>query len=154
MALTQVEADALLEMPKAFVDPAQLEFTLTEPMDYERELLSEDRRELFFLTVERGNRNRLRLKYQTRARRIIVLARLELAGPRHRNPPDSPYKPGVWIGGNHLHLYREGFETRIAYELQDLQHWTYGHNPDGIPALEGFMRFCGLTIWPQIQTSL
>lgn len=76
MSLTQVEADTLLQVPKIFVQSDPIEFSLIEPMDYDRELRSIDRREGFLLTVERGNRNRLRLKYQTRARRVIVLAGL------------------------------------------------------------------------------
>ncbi len=154
MSLTQVEADTLLQMPKIFVQSDPIEFSLIEPMDYERELRSIDRREGFLLTVERGNRNRLRLKYQTRARRVIVLARLELNGPRHKNPPECPYKPGVWINGTHLHLYREGFDDKVAYELHEAPGWEDGSLTDGIVALEQFMRFCSVEQWPPIQTSL
>ena len=154
MSLTQAEADSLLNLPKVFLDPAPIEFTLTEPMDHERTLRSTDRREEFILTIERGNRNRLRLKYQTRARRVIILARLELNGPRHRNPLGSPYKPGEWLNGTHLHLYREGFDDRIAYELPDAPDWVNGTTTDGIEMLERFMRFCAVNQWPSIQTAL
>lgn len=154
MPLTQAEADELLQMQKVFVDNDPIEFSLTEPMDYDRVLRSTDRREEFFLTIERGRRKRVRLKYQTRARRVIVLARLELNGARHKNPPESPYKPGEWIGETHLHLYREGFGDRIAYELVDAPGWTDPLLTDGILALERFMRFCGVTQRPPIQTSL
>jgi len=152
MSLTQLEADALLQMPKIFVDAEPIEFSLTEPMDYEREMRSTDRREAFLLTVERGNRNRVRLKYQTRARRVIILARLELNGPRHRNPPGSSYKPGIWISGTHLHLYREGFDDKIAYELHEAPGWDGGVLTDDIAALERFMLFCSVEQWPPIQT--
>src|SRR3990172_8468624 len=129
-------------MPKIFVDQDPIEFSLNEPMDYDRVLRSTDRREEFLLTIERGRRKRIRLKYQTRARRVIVLARLELNGPRHKNPPDPPYKPGEWIGETHLHVYREGFEDRIAYELGDAPGWTDPGSTDGIPALERLMPYC------------
>ena len=154
MSLTQTEADRLLQLPKTFFDPSPIEFTLTEPMNHDRVLRSTDRREEFLLTLERGNRNRLRLKYQTRARDVIILARLELNGPRHRNPPDSPYKAGEWISGSHLHLYREGLDDRVAYELEDAPEWDNGQLPDGIAALERFLRFCAVTAWPPIQTAL
>lgn len=153
MSLTQIEADELLQMPKIFVDVSPIEFALTQPMDYERILRSVDRREEFHLNVERGRRNKIRLKYQTRAKRIIVLARLEMNGRRHRNPPESPYKPGEWISQNHLHLYMEGFEDQMAYELTDAPGWS-GPLTDGIPAFEQFLRFCGVAEWPPIQTSL
>lgn len=154
MPLTQAEADELLQMPKVFVDQGPIEFSRTQPMDYDRVLRSTDRREEFLLTIERGRLKHIRLKYQTRARRVIILARLELNGPRHKNPPESPYKPGEWISDTHLHLYREGFEDRIAYELVDAPGWIDPHLTDGIPALERFMRFCGVNHWPPIQTSL
>ena len=47
MALTQAEANALLEMAKAFVDVDPIEFSLTQPIDYARWLRSTDRREEF-----------------------------------------------------------------------------------------------------------
>jgi hypothetical protein len=154
MPLTQAEADELLLMPKVFLDETPIEFSLGQPMYYDWSLRSADRREEFLLTIERGRRKRIRLKYQTRARRVIVLARLELNGPRHKNPPDSPYKPGEWIDGTHLHLYREGFEDRVAFTLADAPRWTDPTLTDGIPALEQFMRYCGIDRWPPIQTSL
>lgn len=154
MPLTQAEADGLLEMPKVFVDAAPLEFSLNQPMDYDRVLRSTDRREEFLLTIERGRRKGVRLKYQTRARRVIVLARLDLNGAPHKNPPEAPYRPGEWIGETHLHLYREGFDDRIAYTLVDAPAWPDPNAIDGIPALEHFMRYCRVTEWPPIQTSL
>lgn len=154
MSLTQEEADSLLSLPKFFIEESPLEFSLTEPMDYERVLRSTDRREEFLLTVERGIRNRLRLKYQTRARKIIILARLDFNGRRHRNPPESSYKPGQWLGGTHLHLFREGFDDRIAFDLDAVPAWVNGNLSDGIDALERFLRFCAVTSWPEIQTSI
>ena len=88
MPLTQAEANALLQMPKAFVDAAPLDFSRTQPLSYERLLLSLDRREEFLFDFERGRRNRARLKYQTRGRKVVILARLDLDGPAHRNPPN------------------------------------------------------------------
>ena len=154
MPLTQAEADGLLEMPKVFVDPAPLEFSLNQSMDYDRVLHSTDRREEFLLTIERGRRKRIRLKYQTRARRVIILARLDLNGAPHRNPPEAPYRPGEWLGETHLHLYREGFDDRIAYTLADVPGWPDRNVVEGIPALEHFMRYCRIMQWPPIQTSL
>ena len=154
MALAQAEADRLLKMAKIFVDQAPLEFSETLPMNYVRELRSTDRREEFLLNFERGDKNRIRLKYQTRARRVIVLARLELNGPRHKNPPEAPYKPGEWIGGTHLHLYQEGFEDRVAFELADAPDWKDGKEVKDILVFEKFMRFCGIAQWPLIQKTI
>jgi len=94
MPLTQAEADHLLALAKEFVENDPLIYPYTQPLSYDRALRSIDRREEFFLTVERGNRKRARLNYQTRGRDVIVLARVEFNGRAHRNPPDSPYRPG------------------------------------------------------------
>ena len=154
MSLSQAEADALLSLPKFFVEQLPLEFSLTEPMDYERALRSMDRREEFLLTIERGTRNRIRLKFQTRARRIIILARLDYNGRRHKNPLGSPYKPGEWLTGTHLQIFREGFDDKIAYDLQDVSAWPRTALGNDVDVLEQFLKFCAVTEWPQIQTSI
>src|ERR1043165_7976227 len=120
MPIIQAEADALLQMPKQFVDVAPLEFPNSQALRYERELLSVDRREQFIFDFERGNRKRTRLKYQTRGRRVLTLARLDLNGPAHRNPPNAPYRPGARLACPHFHRYIEGFEDKVAYEQADV----------------------------------
>ena len=154
MPLTQAEADQLLAMAKVFVDQSPIAVTQTLPMDLDRELISVDRREAFILTIERGRRRRARLKYQTRARRIIILARLDIDGAPHRNPDQSPYRPSAWLARTHLHLYREGFEDRIAYELADVPGNVINGNGGAIALMEDFMRFCGVRSWPPIQYGL
>ncbi len=154
MALTQSEADALLKMPKAFVDPDPLDFTQTQPMNYDRLLQSVDRREQFLLTLERGKRQSIRLKFQTRARKVIVLARLDLNGPAHRNPPDSPYRPSERIAGAHMHLYQENFEDRIAYEISDVPGFMVRDLSSGVSCFEDFLLFVGVTEKPTIQLSI
>ena len=154
MALTQAEADMLLHMLKEFLDSEPLQFTKTQPMNYDRLLHSADRREQFVLSIERGRLNRIRLKYQTRARQVIVLARLELNGPAHHNPPESPHRPGQRIAGPHMHLYRENFGDRIAYELADVPDLIVRDLGSGVSCLEDFLRFIGVREWPAIQLSL
>src|SRR5947209_3811157 len=106
MPLTQAEADALLQMPKEFSETDPLDFPRTQALAYVRVLRSLDRREEFLFDFERGRRIRARLKYQTRARRVVILARLDLDGPAHRNPPNSPYLPGQRLLCPHFHQYR------------------------------------------------
>ena len=154
MPFTQTEADSLLQMAKEFVDSAPLEFTQMQPMNYDRLLQSMDRREQFFLSVERGRRKQIRLKYQTRARKVVVLARLDLNGPAHKNPPESPYRPDARLDGSHVHLYRENFEDRIAYLIPDVSGLTIRDIGNGVMCLEDFMRFCGLKKWPNIQMAI
>lgn len=152
--MSQTEADALLLLPKSFKDDSPLEFTMTTPMDFERVLLSSDRREEFLLTIERGNRKRIRLKYQTRARKVVILARLDLDGPAHRNPPDSPYRANERLPCPHLHLYRKGFENRIAYTLPDVPQFIVTNPAHGLVWLENFLNFCHIDSVPPIQTTV
>lgn len=154
MSLSQGEADRLLSAAKVFVDQSTIEVTQTQPMDEDRELISVDHREAFILTIERGRRKRVRLKYQTRARKIIVLARLDTDGAPHRNPDDSPHRPGEWMRGTHLHLYREGFEDRVAFELNEVEGRPFQLDGDPVIFLQDFLRFCGVQSWPPIQMGI
>lgn len=154
MPFTQAEADQLLAMAKEFVEDDPLIYPNTQPLKYDRALRSTNRREEFFLTVERGNRNRARLKYQTRARGVIVLARIELNGRAHRNPPDAPYRPGERMECPHIHIYREGFDDRIAYHVADVAALALRDTTNGLFCLEDFLRFCNVAQWPQIQFAI
>jgi hypothetical protein len=154
MDWTQAEADQLLAMVKRFGEVGPLEFALTQPMDYERVLFSVDKREEFILTIERGRKRRIRLKYQTRARRVLILARLDLDGTPHRNPPNAPYRPGELMPGTHLHLYREGFADRIAFLLGEAPGWGGSISADGQQMLFDFMRFCNIVDIPPTQLAI
>jgi hypothetical protein len=154
MPLTQIEADALLQMPKLFVTVDPLELPRTQPVNYVRTLLSVDRREEFLFDFERGNRNRARLKYQTRGRKVIVLARLDMNGPAHRNPPDSPYKPGVRLLSPHFHKYVEHFDDRIAYEIMDVPGLTLRDPTNAVFCLEDFLHYCSVQAVPNIQLTV
>jgi hypothetical protein len=81
MPLAQAEADRLLGLPKEFTERGAVEFTVSEPLNFQRSLISVDRRERFILDVERGRRKRTRLKYQTRAREILFWRVLNLTDP-------------------------------------------------------------------------
>jgi hypothetical protein len=154
MPLAQAEAEALLQMPKEFVDVAPLEFPNSQALRYERELRSLDKREEFLFDFERGNRNRARLKYQTRGRRVIVLARLDLNGPAHRNPPNSPYRPSMRLPCPHFHRYLEGFEDRVAYEPTDVAGLIVRDLTNGIFCLEDFLQYCSVQGMPNIQLTV
>ncbi len=154
MPLSQAEADVLLQMPKEFVDAAPLEFSNSQPSRYERELRSVDRRESFLFDFERGNRNRARLKYQTRGRKVLILARLDLGGPAHRNPPNSPHLPGVRLACPHFHRYIEGFEDKVAYNPADVPGLVIRDLTNGVFCLEDFLRYCVVQAVPNIQLTV
>ena len=105
--ITQEEADSLIAMEKRFVDDRDWTF----PSAGERKALaltSLDKRENFTLDVTRAQIKLTKATYQNRARQVIVLMRLDLGGPPHRNPD------GTEIDCPHLHTYREGFGDKWA----------------------------------------
>lgn len=154
MPITQNEATRLLRMAKEFADADPLEFSNGQPMNFHRPLVSVNRRERFILDVERGRRKRTRLKYQTRGREIIILARLEIDGPDHINPPAAPHRPNERIPCPHVHLYVEGFEDRVAYFFHEVPNLSVQNPNNGLLTFEDFLRFCGLQVWPAIQLSV
>src|SRR5271155_4626295 len=153
MSLTQSEADLLLKLPKHAHPGAVLELTTSMPMDQDWDLLSDDRREEFILTIERGRRKNIRLKFQTRARKVIVLARLDLNGSPHRNPGAQPYRPGELLTASHLHLYREGFDDRVAYLVHEVPGFAFSVSDDE-SALAQFLKFSAVDPIPSIQRGI
>jgi hypothetical protein len=141
-------------MPKEFVDVIPLEFPRTQPIRYERALRSIDRREEFLFDFERGNRVRARLKYQTRARKVLILARLDIGGPAHRNPPNAPYQPGARLACPHFHRYLEGFDDKVAYAPADVPGLMVRDLNNGVFCLEDFLRYCAVQAIPSIQLTV
>ncbi|HYW40058.1 MAG TPA: hypothetical protein VE957_18250 [Terriglobales bacterium] len=105
--LLQAEADALIAMEKHRIDDTWREFPspggwLAIP------LTSSDKRENFMLDVTRSQLKLTKATYQNRARQVVILMRLDLDGPLHRNPD------GQEVRCPHLHVYRQGYADRWA----------------------------------------
>jgi hypothetical protein len=142
--ITQAEADALIAMEKQRVDDNQWFF----PVPGGRlaiPLTSVDKRENFELDVARAQLKLTKATYQNRARRAVILMRLDLDGPPHRNPNDEE------ISCPHLHIYREGHGDKWAIPAPpDI----YSNVKNLFATLEAFMRHCNITAPPDIQMSL
>lgn len=133
--ITQVEADALIEMEKRFVDDKDWIF----PPPGERialALTSLDKRENFMLDVTRAQIKLTKATYQNRVRQAIVLIRLDLDGPPHRNPD------GTEIDCPHLHTYREGFGDKWAVPAPE---YRYKNVQDLFSTCEAFLQHCNIT---------
>ena len=102
-------------------------------------LVSLDEREQFILDITRKGVDLRKFSYQNRARKVIVLARLDINGRAHRNPD------GNKIGCPHLHLYREGFNDKWAFPVPG-EHFTNFDDPWII--LEEFQKFCNVVKSP------
>lgn len=142
--LTQAEADALLAMEKQRVDEKQWKFP--GPGDRLRiPLASADGREAFTLDVTRAQVKLTKATYQNRARQAIILLRLDLDGPPHRNPDDNE------VPCPHLHIYREGYGDKWAMPApQNL----YPNTEDLTSTFAAFMDQCNVTLRPNITPGL
>lgn len=135
IALTQAEADALIAMEKHRATNDRYDFpmggeSLTVPLQ------SPDKREHFLIDLSRGRIDLLKVKMQNRGRQVVVLVRLDLAGPPHRNPDDTE------VPAPHLHLYREGYGDKWAFAVPIER---FRDTRDVWQTLEDFLRYCNVT---------
>jgi hypothetical protein len=142
--LPQAEADALIAMEKKRADETEWSF----PNPGERisiPLTSSDKRENFMLDVTRAQIKLTKATYQNRARQAIVLMRLDLDGPPHRNPD------GIEIPCPHLHIYHEGYGDKWAMPAPIDK---YPKTTDLFSTFEAFMKHCNIADPPKIQKGL
>ena len=142
--LTQAEADALLAVEKHRVDESRWTYPGMGGR-IEVPLISANRREGFFLDVSRGRIDLLRTKYQARARQVVSLARVDVAGAPHRNPD------GEEIPCPHLHLYREGLGDKWAIAAPSDR---YANTMDLPSTCEAFLEHCNITGPSKMQRGL
>jgi len=132
--LTQAEADELIAMSKQC--PEARTWQIPDPGNMVRiPLVSKDRREHFTLDLSRGRVDLRKGAYQNRARKVFVLARLDFGGQPHRNPD------GEDIACPHLHLYREHYADRWAFDLPAL---VFSDPSDLLLTLDDFLRYCNI----------
>ena len=144
MSLTQAEANYLIALDKQFVTDDVLILGDTG-LDLSRPLVSLDGREQFIFDVWRGTLNLKKYKLQLRARVVIPLVRVDVAGAPHPNPD------GNLVPCPHIHLYREGYDDKWAFPLSD---YPFRDSDDIIVTFDDFARFCNIQRIPRIQRSM
>ena len=65
----------------------------------------------FILNYRKGRIDISKRNHHFRGRNMVGLARLDLDGKPHRNPDKTE------VGPRHLHLYREGYNLKWAFEI-------------------------------------
>lgn len=140
----QHEADRLLAMPK-HAEQERLVFPggpgggkLTI------HLHSDDRHEEFLLDVTRASIRLTKATLQSRARVSVVLVRIDLDGPPHRNPDDTE------IPCPHIHFHREGYGAKWAAPLPD---WVTDPS-DPWKTFHELMEFCQVVTKPNLEREL
>jgi len=141
--LTQQEAEALLALEKHYRGSDRFSFpslggALRIPLH------SDDHREEFSLDIYRARIELRKNTFQSRARKAVILARVDLCGALHRNPD------GEEIPCPHLHLYREGWGDKWAVPLPDV----FGNPEDSWAVMSEFMNFCNVVTRPTILQEL
>jgi hypothetical protein len=139
--LSQAEADELIAMPKRPSKDVAYNF----PTPGERLIIpleSLDRAEDFLLDISRSRIDLAKISYQNRARVVVVLMRLDLNGPPHRNPDDG------LIPCPHLHLYREGYGSKWAFPLPE---GRFNSLSDMLQTFSDFMNECNVVEHPTVQ---
>ena len=139
----QHEADSLLAMPKhageelhVFPDGTGGKLTL--------QLHSDNRHEEFLFDVTRASIRLTKATLQNRGRVAVVLVRIDLDGPPHRNPDDTE------IPCPHIHFHREGYGTKWAESLPD---WV-SDPTDPWKTFHELMDFCKVVTRPKLEKGL
>lgn len=96
------------------------------------------------MSIQRSEIILSKTTFQTRTKKVIVLARLDIDGPIHRNPDGEELKCP------HLHLYREGYNDRWAIPLPDF----FKNTDNAWETLNDFMNFCVVITKPLIYREL
>ena len=131
--VTQSEADMLIALPKVRVDDELRIYPNFSSLSVP--LVSQNGRENFHLDLSRGRLNLSKRKWQNRARTTLILVRLEVNGPPHRNPD------GEEIPCPHIHIYREGYGDKWAFPVPKGKFVNLG---DSVQTLEDFFRYCNI----------
>jgi len=142
--LSQSEADALIAMEKIRVDEQSFDYPsfggrVSVP------LISRDKRENFVLDISKDRIALSKGTYQNRARKVVILARLDFGGQPHRNPD------GEEMSSPHLHIFKEGYGDKWAIPLPEDK---FPNTSDMWQLFEEFMRFCKVTEPPRIERGL
>ncbi len=140
LRITQKEAEKFLKEEKYRVDDMEYVFPKTGGMLH-ISLKTKTQETDFMLDIRQGKIALNKNTFQARVRKEIILARLDLGGPPHRNPD------GAEILCPHLHLYQDGFGDRWAYPLPE--HFTNAN--DFWLTLDEFMSYCNIVEKPFIR---
>lgn len=108
---SQLEIDLLLKMSKKLKSNHTILFPYAGE-EVKLDVESKTTNDKFIIDINRkGQINISRCTYQTRYQKSIVLLRKDIKGSPHTNPN------GDHVPCPHIHMYKEGFESRWAFPL-------------------------------------
>lgn len=143
--LSQNDADRLISLEKHYLEKDPVNYPL-QGEKISLELKSTDQREIFLLDINRG---RVSITYQNRYRPSIILLRLDFIGSKHRNPD------GELISCPHLHIYREDYADKWAFEITSEDYKEFFSDPtDKDATMDEFLDFCNIKTKPVFQMAM
>ena len=139
--ISQNEAEELIKLKKWLTDSQVV--TLKPGQNAAYDLDSSDPAEKFILDIWRGTIS-LKARFQTRARKTVVLVRLDLNGAPHTNPD------GEIIKCPHIHVFREGYDDKWAYPV-DVK--KFSDTSEYSIAFSDFCSYCNIST-PNFERTL
>lgn len=126
--LTDEQAQAFIDMLKHIID---------EPMDFDFtkrviNIKDSDGREEYLLDIVPNRFRPSKVSATLRMRKNVLLVRLDVDGPPHRNPDDTE------IPCPHLHVYKQGYDLKWAYPLPPV----FGDCVSLMDYLDSFCQHC------------
>lgn len=142
--LSQNDADHLISMQKKVI--SKKIFSLPDRGGkLEINLSCENNDEDFIVNYNQHSINLSKRNHQLRGKKVTPLIRLDLDGPGHRNPN------GEEVGIRHLHLYREEYGLKWAFEVPSQ---FFSRLDDAFETLHDFLVYCNVTKIPKFQRGL
>jgi hypothetical protein len=141
--LAQADAQMLIKLEKYFEDLSPI--SIPPGIDESRILTSQFPHERFLMDIWRGTLRISKVKLQTRARKVIVLVRLDVGGAPHTNPDGSR------LTGPHVHLYREGYDDKWAYPIDS---GSFSNLANNAQLFYDFCRYCNIVRAREFQQVL
>lgn len=128
--LSQAEADAFIAMLKNVIgQPIHFDYTKKTIV-----LENSQHRKDFLLDIIPNRVRPNKITNQLRVNKNVLLVRLDVNGPPHRNPDDSE------IPCPHLHVYREGYDLKWAYPIPEI----FGDCQTLMDFLDSFCSYCNI----------
>lgn len=115
MSLSQDEFNHLIKLKKKFQDSDAIELG-PHPIEWQKKIVSTESKDTFIMDFRRASIEVKKYTFNKRFRTAVVLLRFDSHG-RHTNPPGTDEKI---FNGPHVHLYREGFEDKWAFPVEEL----------------------------------
>jgi len=140
MSITDAEFQKLMKIKKLFIDK-KIEL-VHHNCNKSYNIISEDSKTKFILNVDRRSKIELKkMKLQNRCTNLNeLLVRVEIDAPPHTNPDLTI------TSRNHIHIYRDGYGLKWAYNLENLNNKYFKNITDFLNVFTDFGLFCNMDI--------